>query len=56
MYVLWDLQIWLKIACKMGLYVSTEHFNVWHTQWVGSGIFFQQNFQDIMWLASQAGW
>ncbi len=40
MYVLWDLQIWLKIECKMGLFVSVERFNVWHTQRAGSGQFF----------------
>ncbi len=40
MYVLCDLQIWLKIACKMGLFVSMECFNVWHTQRVDSGQFF----------------
>ena len=27
-YVLWDLQIWLKKACKMGLFVSVERFKV----------------------------
>jgi hypothetical protein len=28
MYVLWRLQIWLKLQCKMGHFVSEEQFNI----------------------------
>jgi hypothetical protein len=37
-----------EIACKMGHFVSEEQFNVWHTQRVGYGHFFQWTFQYII--------
>ena len=40
MYVLLCLQVRLKITWKTGDSVSTEQFNVWCTQRVGSGQFF----------------
>jgi len=40
MHVLWLLKNGLKIACKMGHFVSVKHFHVWGTQRVGSGHFF----------------
>jgi hypothetical protein len=40
MHVLWLLKNGLKIACKMGHFVSVKRFNVWGTQRVGSGQFF----------------
>jgi hypothetical protein len=48
MHVLWRLQVRLKIACKTGDSGRTEHFNIWHTQRVGYGHFFKQNFQCII--------
>ena len=41
MHLLWLLKNRLKIACKMGHFVSVKRFNVWGKQRVGSGQFFQ---------------
>ncbi len=43
-----------EIACKKGHFVSAENFNVWCTQRVGSGHFFQQNFQDVILTPNRA--
>ncbi len=48
MYVLWRLQIWLKLHVKWGHFVSEEQFKIWRTQRVGYGDFFQWNFQEII--------
>jgi hypothetical protein len=32
----------------MGHFVSEEQFNIWRTQRVGYGFFFQRNFQEII--------
>jgi hypothetical protein len=54
MHVLWLLENGLKKACKMGHFVSVKHFHAWGTQRVGSGHFFQQNFQDTILAHSRA--
>jgi hypothetical protein len=34
-----------EIACKMGHFVNEEQFNIWRTQRVGYGFFFNETFR-----------